>query len=311
MKRLLLSMVLVCMGCAFAAGSPPRAKFTLLIIDADTGMPVSNAVVKTVFQHQYDPFNSEQNKIDRQEKTVDENGYLTFSGTDFNGSVGASVYADGYYTDWGGVERMNRNRILNRWEPWDPLIEVRMRKTNNPVPMVHCPHKSNWMKMPEKDKPIGFDLELRDWVAPYGKGQTSDFVFHPYRIDTDEEIRFGYKLTFSNPLDGIQQYTPPEGMRSSYIFPYLASTNGYASSLEKIKIDPHRGRVETDMSKQNNYIFRVRSYENEKGNVVGSYGRIKGEITMSGQFGLQFEYWFNPVPNERSLEYSGENLLKK
>jgi hypothetical protein len=32
---------------------------------------------------------------------------------------------------------------------------------------------------------------------------------------------------------------------------------------------------------------------------------------MSGQFGFQFKYWFNPVPNERSLEYSGENLLKR
>ena len=26
-------------------------------------------------------------------------------------------------------------------------------------------------------KPIGFDLEKADWVAPYGKGECADFIF--------------------------------------------------------------------------------------------------------------------------------------
>lgn len=310
MKALLLLLVgVLSSGCVLA--EPAASRFTVRVMDAETSLPVTNAMVQTIFEHQYDPWGNKPSIVDRRKEPVDLNGEVIFKGKCIHGGAGGTVFAEGYYSSHAG-KSTKKNLILNRWEPWNPTIEVRMRPKKNLVPMIHFQHKTNWIKMPEKDKSIGFDLERADWLAPHGKGKIADFIFHPYRIDTDEEIRFGYKLTFSNPMDGIQEYyVSSEDMRSSYLFPYLAPTNGYVSSMEKIKIDPHYGRVETDMNKKNNYIFRVRSHEDENGNIIGCYGRISGEITMSGQFGLQFGYWFNPIPNERSLEYSGENLLKK
>ena len=33
------------------------------------------------------------------------------------------------------------------------------------------------LELPQKNQPIGFDFVAGDWVAPYGKGSTSDLVF--------------------------------------------------------------------------------------------------------------------------------------
>lgn len=308
MKKLIMTLFCVIAVSVTACAAPPTAKMTLHIRDAETGEPLGKVAVKTQFRP------DENKRLVPETKQTDTNGICIVEGAIDYICISSGLEKEGYYWQTAQLNFKKRNRILNRWEPWNPTVEVKMRPKKKPMPMIHYQQNSNWVKMPEKDKPIGFDLEKSDWVAPYGKGKITDFIFHPYRIDTDKEIRFGYKLLFNHPLDGIQEYVPPEDMCTSYIsynFPYLAPTNGYVSCMEKIKIDPVRGQVETNMNKQNDYIFRVRSYEDENGNIVGSYGRIKGEIMMSGQFGLQFEYWFNPVPNERSLEYSGENLLKQ
>jgi hypothetical protein len=309
-----LTWIVICAlnaGCVLA--SPPASKFTMKVLDAETGFPVTNAEVRVTFTEQADPWGTGVGKSDRQKIKVNEEGVATFNGHSVYPGCGGSVFADGYYSDGGGFSFTGRNAVLNRWEPWNPTIEVKMRKIKKPVPMAYYWHTGDWIRMPMKDKSISFDLEACDWVAPYGKGKVADFVFHPYRIDTTDEIRFGYTLTFSNPMDGIQEYLPSEESRCAYIFPYEAPTNGYVASLEKGTVDPVRGGVETNMKKQDeiNYIFRVRSHKDDAGNVVGSYGRIKGELVMSGKFGLQFEYWFNPVSSERSLEYNGNNLLKK
>jgi len=158
-------------------------------------------------------------------------------------------------------------------------------------------------------------LELCDWVAPYGKGRNSDFIFKATRDENEVGVFSGYTLTFINPADGIQEFVPPSKISSSeFVFPYLAPEKGYEKSLTKHKKNPHYAAIEQDY-KDNanvNYIFRVRTKTDAEGQIISAcYGRIKGELTMSGKLGLQYEYWFNPVPNERSLEWNGENLLRK
>jgi hypothetical protein len=58
-----------------------------------------------------------------------------------------------------------------------------------------------------------------DWVAPYGKGEVSDFIFKVEGTEREEpsgrrfpDVFFDYTLTvtFSNPDDGIQPGLPHE-----------------------------------------------------------------------------------------------------
>jgi len=291
----------------------PQMKTTFHVVDAETSQPVTNAIVHKSFVLQQD---WEGTRTTKEEFLVDTNGYCTFSGETMRiAGGGASVVADGYYSDGAGMPFTRKNILLNRWEPWNPQIEVRMRKIKKPIPMVHFFHGGNWIRLPQPDHPIGFDLELSDWVAPYGKGSSADLLFNAYEYENEEGICSGYTLTFSNPADGIQVFVPkPEASTSEFIFPYLAPENGYETSLTKYKKNPHYAAIEQNYedNKNVNYIFRVRTKTDTDGHIMSAcYGRIQGELTMSGKLGLQYEYWFNPVPNERSLEWNGENLLKK
>jgi hypothetical protein len=108
---------------------------------------------------------------------------------------------------------------------------------------------------------------------------------------------------FSNPLDGIQEYLPPEDLQSSFIFPYIAPTNGYKKSLYQYNINKPYESARTTQKENVNYIFRVRTETDADGNIVSAcYGRIGGELRISRKGQLQFTYWFNLDPHSRSLE---------
>ena len=72
------------------------------------------------------------------------------------------------------------------------------------------------------------------------------------------------------------------------------------------------GAPKHNLNKDVNYLIRTRTQVDEDGNITSAcYGYFQGEISFIPKGEFKFGYWFNPVPNERSLEYSGENLLKK
>ncbi len=301
-----LAWIVICAlnaGCVLA--SPPASKFTMRVVDAETGLPVTNAEIRVTFTEQADPWGTGVGKSDRQKTKVDKEGAATFKGNSAYPGCGGSVFADGYYSDGGGMNYQKKNSVLNRWEPWNPTIEVKMRKIKNPVPMVY-----EWIQresIPVWEKPAGFDLQAGDWVSPHGDGAVADFVFTATRV-TEPKEGVRYSLTFSNPLDGLQEYVPPEDIRSSYIFPYLAPTNKYVPTFNRYRLlkypelsDYPANNLKADG--EISYIFRVRTKTGRDGNIISAnYGRIQGEVSMSLEGRIYFQYWFNPEPNNRSLE---------
>ena len=287
---------LLCSGCVMAE---PRLKASFHVTDAETGGTLTNASVM-VYNDGWET------------KQVDKNGFCTFETQGMSFGWKGTAKLEGYYNSKPRAEYKSINHALNRWEPWNPTIEVRMRKKKNPVAMAT--QKIDRQMIPVWEQSVGFDLEKGDWVAPYGKGVTSDFIFTVKKAPGISGALC--EITFSNAMDGIQEYVPTKAMDSEYIFPYLAPLNNYASSLyrEKVYTDKNglnfRSNAKPDT--EINHIFRVRTVVNEQGNIVKAcYGRIQGELRISSKGRLYFKYWFNPVPNERSLEWNGENLLKK
>jgi hypothetical protein len=296
-------------GCALAA--PPASHFMMKAVDAETGLPVTNAMVHVTFIERGDPWGNGTGKEDRQEKPTDKFGCAIFEGLSCGPGGGGSIDADGYYQSTQGTNYTHKNIALNRWEPWNPTIEVKMRPKKNPVPMVY--KKIFRIKPPVVEQPVGFDLVRADWVAPHGSGIQSDFIF---TVTLSEVPKRGakYTLGFSSKTDGIQEYLPPdEYASSSFKWPYEAPLDGYKSSLSRFAYYqfPNPELPGSDLKSPINYMFRVRSRKLDNGVISGSYGFIQGEIKIEKENALCFEYWFNPVPNERSLEYNGVNLLKK
>lgn len=312
MKAFLLLLVGV-LGSGCVLAEPAASKFTVRVIDVETGLPVTNAMVQSIFEHQYDPWGNKPSIVDRRKEPVDLNGEVVFKGKCIHGGAGGTVFAEGYYSSHAG-KSLDKNLVLNRWEPWNPMVEVKMRPKKNPVPMLHKSIQRE--DIPAWDEPVGFDLEIGDWVAPHGKGGKCDFVFTASKV-TEPKDGIQYAIVFSNSLDGLVEYVPPEGMHSSYIFPYKAPVSGYISTfsryrLLKYPVLPNYPANNLKEGKDINYIFRVRTEANDEGEITSAnYGRIKGEIRVSSKGEAYFSYYFNPDPQSRSLECNGVNLLKK
>ncbi len=308
--RVSLLFVYISLLSLTACATPPESKMTIKVLDEESQLPMTNCLVKTRYLIQSNW--NESDKYNEMEAVPNADGLCTFAGLDCIPDFGGGVVAEGYYRASFSLPSTGFNRVLNRWEPWNPTIEVRMRQIKNPVPMIY--RQVNIKKIPEMNKPVGFDLEKSDWVAPYGKGVISDFIFNAswFFQDPQRGSDARYTLSFSNEYDGFQTYLFPKEISSSFKWPYEAPLIGYQSVLKKYILWPVNGAErQTDYNETNNYIFRVRAKQLEDGTIIGCYGMIQRDIEVGPKGSLIFGYWFNPVPNERSLEYNDVNLLPK
>ena len=131
---------------------------------------------------------------------TDTNGMFSAE-AEGNPSGSCSARKEGYYPTLG-VDFMFTNVVGDRWEPWNPTLEIVLRKIGKPMPMFA---KRVEAFIPLMNEPVGFDLEKGDWVVPYGKGDVKDFTFlfrgrFASARDRDEALQ----ITFSGPKDGIQ-----------------------------------------------------------------------------------------------------------
>lgn len=62
---------------------------------------------------------------------------------------------------------------------------------------------------PTADGTVGYDLVIGDLVEPFGKGKSSDFIFHlTPRTNSSARAGVGWEtdITFSHPDDGIRPF---------------------------------------------------------------------------------------------------------
>lgn len=216
---------------------------------------------------------------------TDSNGKITVSGkTQQRYSYGAKQ--SGYY-DTTGLRYYSKRMEDGKWLPWNPTLEVVLKKIVKPVPMYARVVNTT---IPAMDKQVGFDLMAYDWLPPYGKGSTADFLF---MVDSKAKPNTLH-ISFSNKGDGIQLVdSSPRYQGSLLRSPRLAPEDGYKS--EWTKTDNNSDRV---------YIFRVRTVLNAKGEVVEAmYGKIYGDF-------FSFTYYLNP-DKTRNLEYDKSKNLAK
>ncbi len=315
----LLTATLVC-GVARAQ----EASVTVRVTD-DTGRVVSNALVSAGFATMIKPgWGWGGGRPNIVKGFTDTNGLCSLTGKGNGGEVAVAVTKDGYYGSGGYIVIFTNvtGFIVKRWQPWNPVVDVVLKKIGNPIAMYA--KRVNRVKIPVLGEAIGFDLMRGDWVAPYGKGEVVDIFFRldsaPSRIVSTQygDIRlFDDRLTvsFPNEGDGIQCVpVPPRGGGSVLRLPGTAPEDGYMTNLVK-RVARERAdkppfwNIEEDA----NYFFRVRTNKDDKGNTVSAlYGKIHGDFSGFDSGKLTFTYYLNPTPNDRNLEFDPKhNLFKK
>ena len=295
--------VTLTVGSACGQDAKPSWRATLKVIDK-AGEPVAGATVVVSYYVHPPPGQSEAG--DMIQGMTDVTGTFTASQTN-TGSIGLSFQASkpGYYTTTKGHEfaRFKDNDPAK----WNPNETLALKKCVNPIPM-YAKFTIN-LKFPALGTPIGYDLMMGGWVAPYGNGKTADMIFTKEYYDKPPgEYYSKITVSFANRGDGIQEFSAPSLAQdgcSDLRSPHEAPLDGYQSQwIQEVSASPGQP-ARMDYNSQRNYFFRVQTVSDTNGNVKSAlYGKIYGDF-------MQFRYFLNPTPNDRNIEFdSKQNLLK-
>ncbi len=236
----------------------------------------------------------------------------------------------GYYEPTGLSSTIRfTNVISGKWQPWNPILELRVDRILNPIPMFA---KKVWQaQIPSQGRPVGYDLVVGDWVAPDGKGKIPDLLLafvkktngvvltDPGKIERQLHDN-SLTVSFFNVGDGIQSVAATSG---GLRLPREAPTNGYRPELVKrdfeiatnVVVFERETKVvrHSDFDRNANYFFRVRTKMDDKGNITNAlYGKIYGDLGENfGTGKIGFTYYLNPKPNSRNMEFNTKSNLFK
>ncbi|MGB0744615.1 MAG: hypothetical protein ACPGSB_08820 [Opitutales bacterium] len=299
-------------------GSSAEFKLTVSVID-DAGEPIQGANVW----------------IPEMALLTDVKGLATVSGQSSYGDTPFRISKEGYYESGSRylVEKLSpydnytfeRSR-LGRWLPWNPTFEVVLKKIKDPIPMY-----TNYVELmfPSGEEARGFDLFKCDWVAPHGEGKETDILFRAVKGPTEKSGAWDYELeiSFPNEGDGFIPFRRNENDLSLLISDQLAPEDGYdlknKTMLNKRLYMPDENYPvpQESYDRAQHYYLRVRTRLDPQGNVLSThYGKIYSDFffgpTRPGRKGilndayLRFQYYLNPEPNDRRMEFEpGKNLI--
>jgi hypothetical protein len=240
------------------------------------------------------------------EGLTDTNGLFVAAGKTIH-SMSFTVTKEGHYTTEGQYWflRKGTNCVQGgKWHPWNPTNAVLLKEHRNPVAMYAKKVDSIF---PIRDAPVGFDLEVGDWIAPYGKGSKGD-IFFTYHSEIKDYWTGKKELTIAciNKMEGFCRTRKDigNGLNSAYEAPNA----DYQPILNLIQ-DATQNKVlqSVEIPRSEYLAFRVRIVLDDKYNIVSArYGKIYGPLEYGAGKDLNrlvFTYYLNPTPNDRNLEF--------
>lgn len=303
------------------------AKEVKLNVVDESGAPVAGADAMIYFLH---PRND-----DRTKGITDKIGFFSASGSGSLG-VGVELRKTGYYS--ARIEGLSSNL--------DHDFKVILPRVLNPIPL-YAWRSSGWGPspvLPMQGEWCGFDFEAADWVTPLGKGKVADILFrfrnefkgwadyfrttqevedeiviskqvHEARKElwTLEKFKFAAGkwagiLEISFP--GIGEGFLEEKMFLSYSqlkMPHMAPDGGYVTGWRYISnnYSPRTCRSHAG------FFLRTRVKLDKDGKIVSAnYAKVVGDFRLDAARGsVEFAYYFNPVPNDRNLEFNPKKNL--
>lgn len=310
MRRFLYLTAIVCIAIssfrvdAFALFK--STEFTALVV-SEEGEPISGVRVGVGFEKNtgWGTDSSGQAGISGSD------GKLTFSGQS-NGHITYGGSKKGYYPSYYDYDFKDLG-VLG-WKPWNPELKIVMRKIENPVPMYVRDSKmaKKSIAIPVVGRKVGFDLIAYDWVAPYGSGQHSDFIFFmERRFSSMKDYEGKLTITFPTNYDGIIKIDENLNNGSEFKLPRYASEKGYKNQLTIMTSQDPNGNWVEGYRFTDNYIFRIRSEVRGGKLIRAMYGKIRGPIQIEPRIDpseIYFRYYVNP-DYTRNLEFDPKQNL--
>ena len=308
------------------------------------GKPVSNAVVRVGFSTSNVLFgggHSSHSKSGHAEAKTDTEGNAVVKFNCKNASFGWDVEADGYYRSNSRREQFKFDEIIVPpcfvkvvLHEHEKHREIVLYPKKNPQPM-YMYSRGMGVKSPIKNGRYGFDLQLFDWLPPYGKGKNADFFYVRERLDETNSIvkaKFGQSrfFLFKNGESGYPKLGDIIGRIEfekncgAYVekktgcktFPslYCADINkDFKSSFPISIVGNDNWKVwlqESSIISDDEYmVIRSRVKYDEDGNIVSyNYSKILGSFGLSYKVSAD-EIVFNPRPNDTNLEFDPKRNL--
>jgi len=308
-------------------------KITVVVTDDETGKPFEGVEVLAGFVTTHGFVAGPENEF---ECVTNSDGKCTIWGHGNGGRATVVVMNSQKYYGASETVRFDERQSPIA-TPWNPTIQLRLKKKRNPIPMyamrlsdkrlpeefrveIFDRENGGYVEGPAETFTVAWDLEKGDWVKPHGKGEIADFIFTIHREARKKYVYAGdslgheylscgatLEISFSNDGDGLIPYPVPEKDRHRGPWlPYLAPEDGYGPIEPKININ-QEGREHDRMNfvKDMNYFFRVRTVKDQSGKIISAlYGKIYGDFRFGGWGDyIDYTYYLNPTPNDRNVEF--------
>lgn len=301
---------------------------TIHVIDRN-GAPVEDAEV-SVFYERIGKLDSSQTRVGK----TDEDGVFKSSGS-AELCLFFTVEHEGYY-DYGKLPA-KKDELCGRPEKVEKIIQI--SKKIDPTALYGTFHGGG--TIPELSEWCGYDMQERDWVAPYGEGKVADLVLrlereflglkdsrHSVEVlreavkgkyerlgkEFNEDIfklevgkwDIRLEVAFANEKEGLVKVVEEFKPHSVLHMPHKAPEEGYQKSYEYSVNNYEPYTLKDDLG----FFIRTRVVLDEDGNIESAnYAKIHGDFKMHQNGGIGFTYYFNPVPNDRNLEFDPKQNL--
>ena len=303
-----LITILTIAAATLAGCQEPKILFKVRVTD-DEGKPMEHCeVLGTVFDHWEPGPESGKDKFRISRVMTDENGIaLINSSSKRKDAYYSATPPPGFYITHR-AEFSFREVLDGQWTPADKQFEVVLKRKRNPIAMYAknlTSEGGDALKIPARDLAFAYDFVIGDWIPPHGKGVNGDIVFqYSFQKEASGDSRRVIRITFTNPQDGLVIFDADQWHGSELTSDYLAPESGYKPLFE-MKRTIVKGVVTDERRPERNYYFRVRTKVNSEGKIVSAnYGKIYGDF-------MYFTYYFNPIPNDRNVEFDpAKNLFR-
>ena len=238
----------------------------------------------------------------------DRSGIFLAEGKTTGNEILINVQKDGYYSSTKKIcliEMGKEFRVKDgRWQPWGIEVSLYLREIRQPSDLVIF---NQYISVPATNTWMGFDMQLKDWIEPFGKGKDSDFEMFliwdgkpQYTTEeTSLEMRFREAHAGCYAFDNFPD--------CEFGGAYLADTNRFMHVSQRFSSGSNDGTPwQKGLDESQSLVLRTRCKETDDGNLLkANYSTIKGIGVSAGWKGrvkMWMRYYFNPVSNSLNLE---------
>ena len=315
--------------------SAATAGFDVLVLDADSGAPISGVDVTGWFSNNngWKAWTDSAPTYD-DKKTTDAKGLCHVEGETNTGETGVNIHypPEGYYPNSFCVRhRFTQKPLmpLMHWRPTDLVITAKLQRVGHTVPLFvkRIGRKLGSDAIMANGESFAYDLVKGAFLPPFGEGQTADVVFSrsPQEYLGEGNNGNGYVaprykntllMTFQgDEANGILESPMPDAQ--TYCWIRRAPEEGYCREISFSEATSSDLQRIEGLDAKKCYCFRIRTNRDERGNIKSSlYGKIYGDPSffLEGSdrwkqkiCGISLLYYLNPTPNDRSLEWDRKN----